>query len=266
MNLEYICNQAIKVIKEVAEFIEQEKNNLKRETIEHKGTHDFVTFVDKAAENKLVDGFKNIIPEAGFIAEEGTGNNERNQYTWIIDPIDGTTNYIHHLPPYSISVALMHNQQIIMGIVYEITLNECFYSWQGSSAWLNGNKISVSNQQEVKNSFIATGFPYINFERIEPYMKLLQYLMQNTPGVRRLGSAAVDLAYVACGRFETFFEYNLKPWDVAAGAFIVQQAGGMVTDFRGGDDYIFGKEMIATNGNIHQEFTKIVNNFMNPKE
>lgn len=264
MNLENICNRAIKVIKEVAEFIEQEKNNLKRETIEHKGTHDFVTFVDKAAENKLVDGFKKIIPEAGFIAEEGTGNNELNRYIWIIDPIDGTTNYIHHLPPYSISVALMHNQQIIMGIVYEITLNECFYSWQGSNAWLNGNKISVSNQQKVKNSFIATGFPYINFERIEPYMKLLQYLMQNTPGVRRLGSAAVDLAYVACGRFEAFFEYNLKPWDVAAGTFIVQQSGGMVTDFRGGDDYIFGKEMIATNGNIHQEFTKIVNDFMNP--
>ncbi len=266
MNLEKVCNQAIKIIKEVAEFIEKEKNNLKQDTIEHKGIHDFVTYVDKAAENKLVDGLKPILPEAGVIAEEGTGDNEHNQYTWIIDPLDGTTNYIHHLPPYSISVALMHNQQIIMGIVYEITLKECFYSWKGSNAWLNGNRIHVSNQQKVMNSFVATGFPYINFDRIEPYMKLLNYLMQNTPGVRRLGSAAVDLAYVACGRFELFFEYNLKPWDVAAGAFLVQQAGGRVTDFSGGNDYLFGKEMIATNGYIHEEFTKIVSNHMNPEK
>jgi myo-inositol-1(or 4)-monophosphatase len=209
-----------------------------------------------------VKGLGEILPEAGFIAEEGTGAHEQEEWKWIIDPIDGTTNFIHQLPPYSISIALMHHDEIVLGLIYEITSGECFYAWKGSNAWLDGQKITVTPVCELEKSFIATGFPYQNYERIDAYMALLKYLMQHTPGVRRLGSAAIDLAYVACGRFEAFYEYNLKPWDVAAGAFLVKQAGGTVSDFNGGEGYLFGKEIIATNGSIHQSFMDTVNQFM----
>jgi myo-inositol-1(or 4)-monophosphatase len=204
-----------------------------------------------------------ILPQAGFITEEGTASNNAEQYVWIIDPLDGTTNFIHKCPPYSISVALMYNHELIMGVIHEITSGDTFYSWLGHDVYLNDDKIHVSQVDKLADSFIATGFPYINYQRIDPYMELLRYLMEQTPGVRRLGSAAIDLAYVAAGRFEAFFEYNLNPWDVAAGAFLVHQAGGRVSDFKGGQDYLFGNEIIACNSNMYDEFQKVLSGFMN---
>jgi len=262
MNLEHICTQVCNLSKEVGLFIKSERNSNKNINIEVKGIHDFVTYVDKTSEKKLVDELSKILPEAGFIAEEGTSTKKGEIYNWIIDPLDGTTNYIHGLPPYAISIALMEKDQIILGVVYEISLDECFYAWQNGNAYLNGEVIKVSDKKDLKSSLIATGFPYYDYKRIKPFLESLEFFMINSHGVRRLGSAATDLVYVACGRFEAFYEYSLSPWDVAAGAFIVQQAGGKVSDFVGEKNYIFGKEIIASNNFVFNEFLDTVKQFM----
>jgi len=241
----------------VGEFIRVESQNFSMQDVEHKGFNDLVSYVDKEAEKRLVAGCHKILGEAGFIVEEGTSSKQGDRYNWIIDPLDGTTNFTHGLPIYSISLALMRDDEIILGIVYEINKDECFYAIEGESAFLNEKEIHVSPANALKDSLLATGFPYYNFEKMPTYLTILDNFMQKTHGLRRMGSAAVDLAYVACGRFEGFFEYNLNAWDVAAGAFIVQQAGGKVTDFRGGKDYLFGREIIAA-GLVHEEMKQVI--------
>lgn len=255
--------QVIELTKNVGNFILAEKNNIKEKNIETKGLHDFVTYVDKSSEEQLVRKLSEILPEAGFIAEEGTATQKGDKYNWIIDPLDGTTNFIHGITPFAISIALMEDDKIVLGVVHELGLNECFYAWKDNPAFLNGKEIKVSSNKTVEGSLIATGFPYYDYDRIKPFMETLEYFMQHSRGVRRLGSAATDLVYVACGRFESFYEYSLSPWDVAAGAFIVQQAGGKVSDFNGKNNYIFGKEIIATNTKVYKEFFGSINEIMN---
>ncbi|MBI9054567.1 MAG: inositol monophosphatase [Bacteroidales bacterium] len=262
MNLENICQQVTELTKEVGQFILNERKNNKSLTIEVKGLHDFVTYVDKTSEAKIVEKLSAILPEAGFIAEEGTSTKKGEKYNWIIDPLDGTTNFIHNLTPFAISIALQENDEIILGVVHELGLNECFYAWKDSPAFLNGEEISVSNKETIEESLIATGFPYYDYARMEPFLKTLEFFMENSHGVRRLGSAATDLAYVACGRFEAFYEYSLSPWDVAAGSLIVKQAGGRISDFKGENNYIFGKEIIATNKNVFDKFLSNINSIM----
>ncbi|WP_282039100.1 inositol monophosphatase family protein [Saccharicrinis aurantiacus] len=261
MDYKTICQQAIDLIKSTGVYIKEEGKKQKR--IETKGSNDFVTHVDKGSERLLVDGLSKLLPEAGFIAEEGTSEAIGDTHNWIIDPIDGTTNFIHGLYPHAISVALEENDEIVLGIVYEIGLDECFYAWKNSSAFLNDEQIQVSNTQRVKDSLLATGFPYSDFAKMEGFMKSLDYFMKNSHGLRRLGSAATDLVYVACGRFEGFYEYGLKPYDVAAGAFILKQAGGKNCDFSGGNNYIYGKEIISSNNLIFEEFRTTINQLMN---
>ncbi len=262
MNLENICKHTQEIAISVGDFIRQQKNKISSEVIEKKGTHDFVTYVDKNAEQKIVAGLQNIIPESGFITEEQTITKKGDKYNWIIDPLDGTTNYIHGIQPYAISIALMEDEDIILGVVYEVGLDECFYAWKGSKAYLNQKEINVSKAKSLQDSLIATGFPYCDYKRLPCFMDTLKYFMKNSHGVRRLGSAATDLVYVACGRFDAFYEYSLSSWDVAAGAFIVQQAGGKVSDFSGGNNYIFGKEIIATNNYVFNEFLGIIKKYM----
>ncbi len=263
MDLKKICEAAIEVVRETGDFITEEKVKFTIDKIEAKGKHNYVTYVDKTAEELLIEGLHKIVPQAGFIAEEGTREDHKGTYNWVIDPLDGTTNYIHGSPPYAISVALMQEQQVLLGIVHEITMSELFYSFSGAKAYLNGNEIHVSKSDTVAKSLIATGFPYTNFDRLESFMNSLQHFFLHSHGVRRLGSAATDLAYVACGRYDAFYEYNLNPWDVAAGAFIILQAGGKVSDFRGGDNYVFGNEIVASNNAVYDEFRKKVGEFMN---
>ncbi len=253
MDLKTICHKAITIIKETGNYISNESKNFDKNRVESKGAHDFVSFVDKTSEKQLIAGLSALLPEAGFIAEENTVAQNDSSLKWIIDPLDGTTNFIHGLMPHAISVALMQDAAIILGIVYEISRQEAFYSWKGAKAYLNGEEISVTKAETVKDSLIATGFPYYDYSKLPQFMQTLEYFMQNSHGLRRLGSAATDLAYVACGRFDAFYEYGLSPWDVAAGAFIVEQAGGKVCDFSGENNYIFGKEIIASNSEIFDE-------------
>jgi len=260
MNLEDICNQVVELSKTVGSFIINEKIN--SADVETKSKNSLVTFVDKTAERKIVDGLIPLIPNAGFITEEETANNLGDEYYWIIDPLDGTTNFIHGLPFYSISIALQKGNNTVLGVVLEVTSGECFYAWEGSNAYLNGKIIQVSKTNLLADSLLATGFPYYDYDRVDEYIALLKHFMQETRGIRRIGSAALDLAYVACGRFDGFYEYSLNPWDVAAGAFIVQQAGGKVTDFKGENNYLFGKEIVAGNNNLFTDFSKAIKDYM----
>jgi myo-inositol-1(or 4)-monophosphatase len=159
----------------------------------------------------------------------------------------------------------MHKTDIVIGVVYEINRDECFYAVKDKGTYLNGKKVNVSEAKLLKDSLLVTGFPYHNYERLDKYLELFTYVLKNTHGLRRLGSAAVDLAYVACGRFETFFEYGLNPWDVAAGSLLVKEAGGKVSDFSGEENYIFGKEIIASNGFVFDEFLNITSKIFNNK-
>lgn len=265
MDLKRICLNVCELSKKTGDFIRSEHTRFSKEQIQVKGKNDFVSYVDKTSEQQLVAGLSELLPEAGFIAEEGTSTKKGERYNWIIDPLDGTTNFIHGLPCFAISIALMRDDVVILGVVYEINLDECFYAWEGVPAYLNDRPVEVSKVKPLSSSLLATGFPYYDYGRMDEYLDLFKYFMQHTHGLRRLGSAATDLAYVACGRFEGFYEYNLQPWDVAAGAFIVQQAGGKVTDFKGGNNYVFGKELVASNGLIADEFLSAVQTYFDKK-
>ena len=253
-----VCNLA----RETGRFLRTEISKLQREDIQSKGPHDFVTYIDKTSEKKLVEGLSAILPGTGFIAEESP-DLERKAMNWIVDPLDGTTNFIHGVPMYCISIALMEHDELTVGMVYEVNMDECFYTWKGAPSYLNGKEIRVSGISRVSDALFATGFPYYDYSRLDGYMNLFRYLMQHSHGVRRLGSAAADLAYVATGRYDGFFEYGLRPWDVAAGALLVKNAGGTVSDFSGKENYIFGKEILAVNKNVYAEFLKVMNdNFL----
>lgn len=257
-DLKAICFKVTELTKEVGNFILTEGMRFKNGDIEKKGHNDLVSYVDKEAEIRIVRGLSKILSNSGFITEEKTKEDYREKYTWIIDPLDGTTNFIHGIPCYCISIALLNEDKLVLGVVHELTRDECFYAWENSAAFMNSEMIQVSGIDKLSDSLIATGFPYHKYDRMIPYMEVFDYCMHHTHGLRRLGSAAADLAYVACGRFESFYEYGLNPWDVAAGAFIVQQAGGRVTDFNGTNNYVFGEEIIASNSGIAEEMLNMV--------
>lgn len=259
-DLPKLTDRVIALSREVASFIRTESAHFTEASVESKSLNNLVSYVDKGAEQRFVEGLSRMLPEAGFIAEEGTGTRGA-ELNWVIDPLDGTTNFIHGVPCYCTSVALMSGNDVLLGVVLEVTRDECFSAWKGGGARLNGTAIHVSARKALVESLLATGFPYDDFGREAQYMDLLRALMHNSRGIRRLGSAAADMAYVACGRFEAFYEYGLNPWDVAAGALIVEEAGGTVTDFNAGTQYVFGEEIVASNGAIHAELIGPIGKF-----
>lgn len=255
MNLQNICNQVVALSKKTGIYLREENNRLTQSGIETKSFNNYVTYVDKHSEKLLIEGLSEIFPQAGFLTEEGTKELHDEEYFWIIDPLDGTTNYIHHLSPYAISIALMKKNDILLGCVYEVTLDEAFYAWKGGKAWLNGEEIKASQTKSIINSVTAHGIPY----NLNPEYNFILDSIRRFYGkctLRHLGSAASELCYVAAGRYDAYFHASLSAWDVAAGAIIVQEAGGKITDFSGKKNYIFGKEMVSTNGLIHEELLK----------
>lgn len=251
-----ILEQTQKVAREAGAFIRKERQSFDLKKVEQKGLNDLVSYVDKEAENIIVQRLSLILPEADFITEEGTAHISGKEFTWIIDPLDGTTNFIHSLPIFSVSIGLKYKDDIVLGVVYEINFDECFYALKGHGAFCNGIPIRVSSAKTLGESLIGTGFPYSAFGEIDKYLSVLKTLMGKSHGLRRMGSAAADLCYVACGRLDGFFEYDLKPYDVAAGVVIIQEAGGRVSDFEMGGNFIFGKKIVASNGLIHDELGK----------
>ena len=259
-----ICKDIEAVVAETAEFIVCEAAKFDINSAEKKGFNDFVSYVDKGSEKMLVEKLSAILPEAGFITEEGSSVKKGKKLCFVIDPLDGTTNFIHGLKLYAISIGLLdENNEPVAGVIHVVGGNEVFTAWKNGGAWLNGKRINVSAAAKLSDSLVATGFPYNDFERLDNYMQLLTWLCKNTHGIRRLGSASIDLAYVACGRFDVFFEYGLNPWDVAAGIIIVREAGGKVSDFSGNEKNLSGDEIIAANSDIYAEFLKITGSFMN---
>ena len=265
MQYKEICFGAMEVVKKAAAFVREKHENRKELVIEEKGRQNFVTEVDLKAEQILVSGLSELLPEAGFVAEEGTSTRKGERYNWIVDPIDGTTNFIHGVFPFAISVGLSEGDEVVAGIIYEFGLDEYFYAWKGGGAWLNGKSIHVSSVASVDQSLIATGFPYTNFTYLEEFMQSMDHFMKHSHGLRRLGSAATDIAYVACGRYDGFYEYGLNPWDISAGILLVQEAGGEVSDFSGQANPLYEETFISTNRQIFKEFQTTVQRIMLPK-
>jgi len=258
MNLEKLTKDVVQLCLKDGAYIRQQLDLLKEKDIELKDDHNFVTYVDRTSEEMLVDALSKLTPGCGFIAEEAEYGGTDAELKWVIDPLDGTTNFVHGIPLFAISIALMEGDKVILGVVHEVNRAESFYSWKGGQAFLNGKEIRVSGAKTLKDSLLVTGFPYIRDHILDRYMDLFKGFIQRTQDLRRLGSAATDMAYVAAGRFEGFYEISLNAWDVAAGSFLVQQAGGMVTDFKGGDDFIFGRSLVSSNGFVHEEMLKVV--------
>ena len=261
IELDSILLEVIKIAKRAGEYIRHESLKFNRDHIEEKGINDLVSYVDKEAEKMIVQTLKFTLKEAGFITEEGTETERGSEYNWVIDPLDGTTNFIHGLPPYSVSIALLHKDEPVIGVVYEINSDECYYAVKDGKAFCNQNEIHVSTVPKFKQGLYITGFPYDLYDDVPRFAKLFDHFMRNTHGIRRLGSAAVDLAYVAAGRSEGFFQKGLKIWDVAAGVLILKQAGGAISDFKGKENYLAGGEVVAGNPNVQPEMLRIIGEY-----
>lgn len=220
--------------------------------VRKKGFHDLVTDADIATEKTILSVIQSQFPEDEILAEEtAEGDTLSEKRTWIVDPIDGTTNFAHDFPVYCVSVALWENRTPKVGVVIEVNRNEEFTAAKGEGAWLNGEPIRVSDTDTSADGFVATGFPYNDLSLVEPYLNLFRHLMEELQGIRRPGAASYDLCCVACGRFDAFYEYSLHAWDVAAAALIIQEAGGVVTNWEGTSDWLFAQRMVAGNKAIH---------------
>jgi len=259
INLSELCPQVAAIAKQTGGYLRDELGKVKTTDISDKSLNNLVSYVDQTAEAQLVAALQPLIPDAAFITEENTIATEDKPWQWVIDPLDGTTNFLHQLPMFAVSIGLLYKGYPVLGVVYNAPLDECFTAWQGGGAYLNGQAIQVTNATKLQDTLIATGFPYDDFEREAGYMKTLQGFMHKTRGLRRMGSAAIDLAYTAAGRFGGFFEYSLQSWDVAAGIVLVREAGGIVSDFKGQHtNGFYWDEIIAAAPSIHAEMLEII--------
>lgn len=251
LNLEFLCTEVRQIARRAGAFLRDERLKFDAGRVEEKSAHNYVSYVDKESERRLVEQLSTLLPGAGFIAEEGSGSFENEEYCWVIDPLDGTSNYIRDLAPYCVSIALRNRKELLLGVVYEVCRDECFYAWKGGKAYLDGRQIKVSEVADPGKAFIALGFPY-DADRYRPVaLRLVDRLYGFAGGTRLMGSAAAEICYVACGRFDARIEAWLGPWDVAAGGLILTEAGGKLTDFAGGDTWPDAREVVASNGRLH---------------
>ncbi|NJL74003.1 MAG: inositol monophosphatase [Saprospiraceae bacterium] len=253
-----ICEQALPKVQQVGKFIVGELGKVQASQVEDKSVNSLVSYVDKQAEIQLVEALQQILPTATFITEEATIENSKSELTWIIDPLDGTTNFLHGIPCFSVSVGLQCEGQLVVGIVLEPTRNEMFYAAHQQGAFLNGNRIKVRQNATFANSLIAIGFPYNDGKRVQQMLSMFETFQKESRGIRRLGSAALDLAYTAAGRFDAYFEGGINAWDIAGGALLVKEAGGIVTDYQGGDDFLFSGEIIAATPSVYDRLKSLV--------
>jgi len=244
-DLQSLTKHTVAAVRETAAFIRAEMGKVSAGQIEEKHLNGLVSYVDRTAEEMLVESLGRLLPEATFLTEEATVENRAGDLQWIIDPLDGTTNFLYGVPHFSVSVGLKVGDQLQVGVVHHVPADECFWAWRDGGAWCNGEAIRASSRSHMRQALVATGFPYHNFDRAQGWFAALRRFMEQGRGARRFGSAALDLAYVACGRFDIFFEYGLNAWDVAGGALLVHEAGGRVCDFKGGNDFVSGAELLA---------------------
>ncbi|MDR0723974.1 MAG: inositol monophosphatase [Endomicrobium sp.] len=258
MKFSHFTNTALAAAKKGAEVLLKHYNT--KLNIEYKGEIDPVTQADKGSQKAIIKVIKDVFPEHGILAEEDGVSKLDNDYCWIIDPLDGTVNFLHGLPMFAVSIGLKYKKEIITGIIYSPILNELFVAEKGKGAWLNGKRIKVSQIKDNIKALGVTGFPYSIKENNNKILRNFKDIIVKVQGVRRLGSAALDLAYVACGRFEFFWEQGLKAWDIAAGILLVKETSGIVSDYVGDKDCLFKNTMLAANNlKIYKEIFKVVN-------
>ena len=260
INLKDLTEKVCNLARETGRFIRNERINFKREKVVKKHAHDYVSYVDKESEKRIVTCLRELLPEAGFIAEEGSGSLTNEAYCWLVDPLDGTTNFIHNIAPFCVSIGLRFHDELILGVVYEICRDECFYTFKDAPSYLNGQPIRVSEVDKLDDSFIALGFPYDSDNYKQTALHLVKECYGNITGLRTVGAAAAELCYVAAGRFDARIEGFIGPWDIAAGTLILKNAGGIVTDFKGGNQYKNGLEVLGSNGKIHAQLLEVFRN------
>jgi len=250
-----MMNIAVRAARDAGKVIVQYMDRIDRLPVVTKEKNDFVTEVDQKAEALIVNTLKQAFPDHAILAEE-SGSSGDSDYQWIIDPLDGTTNYLHGFPQFSISIALKHKNKLVVGVIYDPLRQELFTASAGDGAYLNNRRIRVSKQMGLNGALLGTGFPYKDFRYLDDYMKMFKSLITETAGLRRPGSAALDLAYVACGRLDGFWEIGLNSWDIAAGALLVREAGGIITDFSAGEKYLENGNVIAANPKVFNQMLK----------
>lgn len=251
MNPSNLIGEVIQIAEAAAEFIRKNFGRVSSSDVEIKGLNSLVSYVDKKAEELIVRKLSTLLPSSGFLTEEDTIDCTNNEYVWIIDPLDGTTNFLYNIPHFSISIALRHKEQLVLGVIVDVMTRSNYSAVRGHGAFKNGKPIEVDSRRPFTEAVIATGFPYESDYDKTPYFKMIEHIMREARGLRRFGSAALDLAFVAEGRFQAFYETSLNPWDVAAGIVIVEEANGIcIPFFKSQDDCSSGKTIIAAHKNV----------------
>jgi len=248
---------AVKAARRAGSIINRAARDIDMLSVTRKRHNDFVTEVDKGAEQAIIEVLRRAYPDHAILAEE-SGTHGRSEYTWIIDPLDGTTNFIHGFPQYAVSIAVRHKGLLAHGVIYDPCKNELFTASRGRGAFANDHRIRVSKEPHLRDSLIGTGFPFRDFTGLEEYMAMLREVISKTAGVRRAGAAALDLAYVAAGRLDGFWEVGLSPWDMAAGALLIQEAGGLVAGLSGESDYLETGRIVGGNPKIFVQLLQTV--------
>ena len=264
-HLEQITRLVCQVAREAGSYIRKERAGFSLEKVERKHAHDYVSYVDKGSEQLIVSRLHEILPEAGFITEEGLATHSDEQMLWVVDPLDGTTNFIHVFAPYAVSIALIRGKEILVGVVYEICADECFYAWKGGGAWLEaggkkqeagGKRLEVGTST-INDALLCLQLPY-NSDAYKPVIKqMIDHFYGHVGSIRMIGSAAMALCYVACGRLDGYAERYIGQWDYMAGALLVQEAGGRVTNYAGDDFFMQGDSVVATNGAVHADLLQV---------
>jgi myo-inositol-1(or 4)-monophosphatase len=251
-------NVAVKAARRAGQIINRAALELDNLQIARKGQSDYVTHVDRAAEDAIKEVLLEAYPSHGILAEESGKTPGKSEFEWIIDPLDGTTNFIHGFPQYAVSIALAQEGQVAHGVIYDPVRNELFTASKGRGAFLNDRRVRASRRDRLTDALIGTGFPYRAFDHVDAYMGAFRELTEKTAGMRRPGAASLDLAYVAAGRLDGLWEFGLSPWDIAAGTLMIQEAGGFVTDLKGDSGYLSSGDLIAGAPKVHAPLLQIV--------
>jgi myo-inositol-1(or 4)-monophosphatase len=259
-----MLNTAVKAARRAGGVITRGARDLDRLTVTRKGPNDFVSEVDHAAEQAIVETLLEAYPTHSILAEEGSGKEREGdpEFVWIIDPLDGTTNFLHGFPQYCVSIALKHRGQVTQAVIYDPVRNDLFTATRGRGAYLNDRRLRVSRRTELKDCLIGTGFPFREQRQLDNYLAMMKALIQRTAGLRRPGAAALDLAYVAAGYYDGFWEMNLAPWDIAAGSLLVIEAGGLVGNLKGDDGYLESGNVIAATPKIFPQIVQAIAPFV----
>ncbi|MCP4043118.1 MAG: inositol monophosphatase [Gammaproteobacteria bacterium] len=258
-----LLNIAIRAARNAGNIITRNLDRVDTVTITKKGFNDFVTEIDRQAEHAIIDAIHHVYPDHAILAEE-SGVQGKNDHVWIIDPLDGTTNYLHGFPVFSVSIALKIRDRLECGVVYDPLRQELFTATRGQGAQLNDRRIRVSQCKSLKDALVGTGFPFREFDNLDPYLAIFRELITKTAGIRRAGSAAIDLAYVACGRLDAFWEFDLREWDIAAGALLIQESGGFVSDLKGGNDYLKEGDIVTGGEKMFNALSTILHSHLPP--